>query len=77
MFEITKHGFTLFALSFLFTGINIFASALFAVFFKWKNIGCFVFFKNFCVFSGMSFGVAGYVGSRWDMDGCADCGNVY
>lgn len=32
VFEITKHGFSIFAFSFLFTGINIFASALFTAF---------------------------------------------
>lgn len=32
VFEITKHGFAIFSFSFLFTGINIFASALFTAF---------------------------------------------
>lgn len=47
VFDITKHGFAIFSVSFLFTGINIFASALFTAFSNGKISAILSFLRTF------------------------------
>lgn len=47
VFVLTKHGFTIFSFSFLFTGINIFASALFTAFSNGKISAILSFLRTF------------------------------
>lgn len=47
VFQITKHGFSIFSLSFLFTGINIFASALFTALSNGKVSAILSFLRTF------------------------------
>lgn len=47
VFQITRHGFTLFAFSFLFTGINIFASSMFTAFSNGRVSAAISFLRTF------------------------------
>lgn len=47
VFQIAKHGFTLFSISFLFTGVNIFSSALFTAFSDGKVSAIISFLRTF------------------------------
>ena len=47
VFEITKHGFILFAISYLFTGVNIFASSMFTAFSNGKVSATISFLRTF------------------------------
>ena len=47
VFQIAKHGFLLFSISFLFTGINIFSSAMFTAFSNGKVSAIISFLRTF------------------------------
>ena len=47
VFQLAKHGFALFSVSFLFTGLNIFASALFTAFSNGRVSAILSFLRTF------------------------------
>lgn len=65
VFTMTKHGFKIFSLSFLFTGVNIFASALFTAFSNGKISAILSFLRTF-VFLIMCLFVLPTI---WNIDG--------